>query len=210
MAVPAGEVSASRDTDPLRAFRARCEAYRRHGFDRLDAARFVVRAAGGLEGPALDIGTGKGTCAIALARLGLDVVSIDPDGDEQVTAAALAAEAGVADRIHFVRSDTVYLDFPDGYFGSAAMVGVLHHLDAPEPVLREMARVVRPGGRIVVADFDERGFELVARVLREEGREHTRTATTVEDSVRALEALGFRSEGDTNGHLFDVAVLIKS
>ena len=163
----------------LQAFRERCEVYLRRGYDRFAAARHVVDAAASLRGPALDVGTGQGFLALELARRGLDIVSVDVDAEAQELAWLRAEEAGLGNRIAFVAGDTSRLPYPDGHFGCAAMMDVLHHLDTPGPVLREMGRVVAEGGLVVIADFDEQGFELVSRVHREEGREHPRTAATV-------------------------------
>lgn len=196
-------------SDRLRAFHERCARYRRHGHDRIAAARFVAGSVGAFSGSALDVGTGKGILAIELARRGLEVVSIDPDPEERELAVLLADEAGFGKRIAFVTGDGARLPFPDGRFGYAAMMDVLHHVEEAEPILREMARAVRPGGRIVVADFDDRGFEAVARVLREEGCVHERSAATVDLAEELLLGLGWRRLARVNGCLHDVAVLIK-
>jgi ubiquinone/menaquinone biosynthesis C-methylase UbiE len=163
----------------LRAFRARDEQYRDLGHNRGAAARFVAEAAGLSQGAALDVGTGKGLLAIELARAGMEVVSVDLDADEQTLALLLALGEGVSNRIRFEHGDAAHLPHPDSSFGCVAMMDVLHHLHDPVPVLAEMARVLAPGGRMVVADFDEQGFDLVTRVHRAEGREHPRTAVTV-------------------------------
>ncbi len=193
----------------LNAFHARDLEYRRLGHDRGAAARFIVESAPELSGPALDVGTGKGLLAIALAQTGLEVVSIDIDAEEQNLARQLAQHAGVDGRIRFVRGDAAYLPYPDAYFGCVAMMDVLHHLEHPEPVVREMVRVLKESGPIVVADFDEGGFDLVAAVHRAEGREHPRTATTMAQAVTLLERAGLRRLKCLNGSLHDIAVLVK-
>jgi ubiquinone/menaquinone biosynthesis C-methylase UbiE len=193
----------------LRAFHARNLEYLRVGLDRIGAARLIVETAGALRGPALDVGTGKGLLAIELARKGMSVVSVDVDGDEQELARFLAQEAGVASRVTLVHGDAAHLPYPDGSFGCVAMMDVLHHLDEPGPVLREMARVLEHAGRIIVADFDEQGFDLVAGVHRGEGREHPRTATTIGHAMTELEKAGCRSLGHSNLALHDVVVLVK-
>ncbi|NMB77269.1 MAG: class I SAM-dependent methyltransferase [Myxococcales bacterium] len=152
----------------LRAFHARNVEYLRLGHDRLAAARFVVDAAIELRGPALDVGTGKGLLAIELARRGLEVVSIDVDDQERGLARLLADDAGLASRITFEDGNAAKLPYADGRFGCVAMTDVLHHLADPHPVLREMARVVNVGGILLIAEFDEQGFELVSRVHRAE------------------------------------------
>jgi ubiquinone/menaquinone biosynthesis C-methylase UbiE len=209
MAVGEAMKAASDIHDRLRAFHARNLEYHRLGLDRIGAARLIVETPGALCGPALDVGTGKGLLAIELARTGMAVVSVDVDGEEQELAKFLAQEAGVGSRMTFVHGDAAHLSYPDGHFGCVAMMDVLHHLDEPGPVLREMARVLEHAGRIIVADFDEQGFDLVAGVHRGEGRVHPRTATTIGHAMTELEKAGCRCLGYSNLALHDVVVLVK-
>lgn len=190
--------------DPLSAFRARTERYLREGHDRYEAARFVASGTAPAPGPALDVGTGKGLLALALAERGLAVVSVDVSFDDREVAAALARSAP-GGRVRFVLADAAALPFRRGAFGCAAMMDVLHHLDDAGPVLSEMARAVTPGGRLAVADFSEEGFELVARVHREEGREHPRSAVTLASAAEALRRAGARPEGTASAQLQDAA-----
>ena len=191
------------------AFLARTERYLSLGFDRFAAAEFVVKTGGRLSGPALDIGTGKGLTALALARRALEVVSVDTDANEQSLASFLAAEAGLRDHVRFVCGDASVLSFPDEYFGCAALVDILHHLQDPEPVLEETARVLKPSGILILADFSTEGFKLVARVHREEGREHPASGTTLESAAAFLSGRGFEVSVRLSGHNHDVIVLTK-
>lgn len=188
-----------------RAFTVRTEQYLREGYDRVGAARFVAEAACDLEGPALDVGTGKGLFGMALARRGLDVTSVDVNGEDSALAALLAREVGLECRIRFVLGDARSLPLPDGYFGCVAMMDVLHHLEDVAPVVCEMVRAIRPRGRIVVADFTEEGFELVAAVHRAEGHEHPRSTITVDTARAALAGAGWELCGEVPGHLHRVA-----
>lgn len=191
------------------AFRVRTEQYSGLGFDRFAAADFVVQTGGRLSGPALDIGTGRGLTAMALARRGFEVVSVDPDADEQALAGLLVVEAGLKDRIRFVCGDASVLSFPDNQFGCAALVDVLHHLQDPAPVLEETARVLRPSGILILADFSPEGFELVARMHREEGREHLVSGVTLASASAVLSGKGFDVKGRLSGHKHEVIVLLK-
>lgn len=191
------------------AFRVRTEQYLGLGFDRFAAADFVVKTGGRLSGPALDIGTGKGLTAMAMARQGLEVVSVDPDADEQALAYVLVVEAGLKDRIRFVCGDASVLSFPDNHFGCAALVDVLHHLQDPVSVLEETARVLRPSGTLILADFSPEGFELVARMHRGEGREHPVSGVTLESAAAVLSGKGFDVTVRRSGHKHDVIVLTK-
>jgi peptide deformylase len=191
------------------AFEARTAQYRALGYDRVAAARFVARAAGRLRGPALDVGTGKGLLARELARLSLDVVSVDLDTSELPLASQLAREAGFGERLRFLPGDARRLPFPSGHFGCAAMMDVLHHLDEPRPVLAEMARTVRVGGIVIVADFSPEGLRLVQRVHQAEGRVHPDSGVTVEQARTLLEREGLDCVGTVGGHLHEVRLLIK-
>jgi ArsR family transcriptional regulator len=122
-----------------------------------------------------DIGTGTGILAIELARLGLDVVAIDHSPRMLDAARAKLEEEGFAfgtdgfalrnggDAVGVDGSDTGRvslrtgeagaLPLADGEVDAALAHMVLHYLPAPADALREMARVVRPGGAVVVVDF---------------------------------------------------------
>jgi SAM-dependent methyltransferase len=89
------------------------------------------------------------------------------------------------------------------------MMDVLHHLDEPRPVFHEMARVLKHAGLVLVADFDEQGFDLVADVHRGEGREHRRTATTIEHAMAELENAGCRCLGRSALAMHYILVLAK-
>lgn len=195
--------------EQLSAFRARNDQYLSLGHDRLAAASFVVASAGELRGPALDVGTGKGLLAVELARRGLDVVSIDVEEKERELAMLLAQEQGLASRITFERADAARLPYANEQFGCVAMMDVLHHLDDPGPVLREMIRVVQVGGTVLIADFDEQGFDCVSRVHRVEGREHPRTAATVSAAAEELGGVGLCCAARAHGHQHEVLVLQK-
>ena len=191
------------------AFEARAEQYLRLGYDRFAAADFVAAAAGRLNGPALDIGTGRGITALALVRQGLDVVSVDTDADGQNLASLLAAEAGLKDRMRFLQGDAADLPYSKDYFGCATMMDVLHHLKDPMPVLEETARVLKPSGIFILAEFTPEGFELVSRVHQEEGRDHPVSGVTLKSAEALLSGRVFEIAARRSGHKHDVIVFRK-
>jgi 2-polyprenyl-3-methyl-5-hydroxy-6-metoxy-1,4-benzoquinol methylase len=84
------------------------------------------------------------------------------------------------------------------------MMQVLCHLDEAEPVLSKMARPVKPGGRIVVAEFSEEGLALIWRVHRaEEGTHQGRI--NIKDPKKYLAARGFSKEGRAEVYHNEVA-----
>jgi SAM-dependent methyltransferase len=96
---------------------------------------------------ALDVGTGAGALALALAPHVAEVVGIDPVPE----LLALARERAPANAA-FVEGDGTALPFPDASFDLAGTLRTLHHVRRPELVLAELARVIRPGGRVLVVD----------------------------------------------------------
>jgi ubiquinone/menaquinone biosynthesis C-methylase UbiE len=192
-----------------RAFRERTEQFLRLGHDRMAAAGAVAEAVGECDGPVLDVGTGRGLLAMALARRGPEVVTVDSSAEDRDLAVALAEEAGLSGTIRFLQSDAVRLPFPDGHFAACATMDVLHHLENGGAVLAEMARVLRPGGTLVVAEFDARGFEIVGKVHREEGRTHPEGPVTSAWAEGYLSGLGLVRTGGLHAHEHLVSVFLK-
>jgi SAM-dependent methyltransferase len=115
----------------------------------LELERRVLRLLSPLGGDerALDAGCGAGAFALAIAPHVGEVVGID--GDAALLAAArerAPANAG------FVEGDVTALPFPYGDFDIAGCLRVLHHVHRPGLVLSELARVLRPGGRLLLVD----------------------------------------------------------
>jgi ubiquinone/menaquinone biosynthesis C-methylase UbiE len=102
----------------------------------------------------LDVGCGTGGACVEIAeRAGPTgrVAGIDPS--EAMIAAARKA-AGSRSTIELRVASIYALPFPDGAFDAVRAERVFQHLGDPEAGLREMIRVTRPGGRILVADPD--------------------------------------------------------
>jgi ubiquinone/menaquinone biosynthesis C-methylase UbiE len=193
-----------------RAFVRRTRTYRDLGFDRHAAARFVASLTREAKGPVLDVGTGKGLLAISLAEHFQEVVSIDVSTEDSELAAALADEAGVLERIQFLTCDAVRVPFPDGHFGCVAMMDVLHHIEEGERVLKEVRRTLRPGGSLVVADFTEEGFDLIARVHHEDGIEHPVGPVTLDWAAAWLQGEGFARTREKTDQLQRAIVFSKA
>jgi ubiquinone/menaquinone biosynthesis C-methylase UbiE len=96
---------------------------------------------------ALDVGCGTGALAYVLAAYVGEVIGID-----RSEAYLAAAREHAPPRCAFVAGDATALPFPYGDFDLVGCVRVLHHVERPELVVSEIARVTRPGGRIIVAD----------------------------------------------------------
>ncbi len=192
-----------------RAFLDLARRFEERGHDQLGVPRFVLESAGPLDGPVLDLGTGRGIMARELARRGFDVVSVDVSAEEQELAACLTEEDDVRARIEFVEVDGVTLPFRDGTFGAAVTVNALHHFDDGAAALGELLRVVRPGGKVVLADFSPEGFRLVAEVRATVGSDHPEGPVTMDWARGYLRGLGASETALTEGRFTRVATFTK-
>lgn len=99
----------------------------------------------------LDIGSGTGEHARALAEVvgeSGQVVGVDPNKGMRAEAARRAPRA------RFVDGSVYDLPFPDDSLDAVTCERLFQHLHDPEGATREIARVLRPGGRVVITDTD--------------------------------------------------------
>lgn len=103
----------------------------------------------------LDVGCGPGTITVDLARLVAPgrVVGIDTAQPVLVKAGELAAARGV-ENVLFETADVNALPYHEASFDVVHAHQVLQHLPDPVHALREMRRVLRPGGTLAVRDAD--------------------------------------------------------
>lgn len=111
----------------------------------------------------LDLGAGTGRYAVAAAARGVEVVGVDP------AAAMLAVARSRTNNqpVTLVRADATRLPFPDGSFDAVLAVTSLCFTADPGRVLAEAARVLRPGGRLVLGELNR--WSLWALLRRAEG-----------------------------------------
>jgi demethylmenaquinone methyltransferase / 2-methoxy-6-polyprenyl-1,4-benzoquinol methylase len=118
--------------------------------------RTLVRAVhAGPHDRVLDVATGTGMVAAELVRrYGCFVVALDQSEEMLALAhAKLAARPSLAARIELVRGEAERLPFRDDEFDALTFTYLLRYVDDPAATLAELARVVKPGGRIVSLEF---------------------------------------------------------
>ncbi|MFF1278934.1 methyltransferase domain-containing protein [Streptomyces marokkonensis] len=108
-------------------------------------------------GHLLDVGCGIGGPAVQLARVtGAEVTGITVSHDQVTLANRLAADLGLADRVRFEYADAMELPYADASFDASWLLESIIHMPDRGHVLKEIARVVRPRGRVVFTDLCER------------------------------------------------------
>jgi SAM-dependent methyltransferase len=99
----------------------------------------------------LDLGCGAGHTALALAPRAARVMAVDVTPEMLAVASALAAQRGITN-VEFHRADAASLPFDDAGFALVTSRFAAHHFAAPAQALAEAARVLRPGGRLLLVD----------------------------------------------------------
>ena len=144
----------------------------------------------------MDVGAGRGIASYALARDGWTVCALEPDGSALVGAGAirnLAAATGYP--IETVEAFAENLPFEGGEFDLILARQALHHARDLGQLLRELYRVLRPGGRLVALrdhvisrPEDLARFHAVHSLHRLYGGEH---AYRLDEYVAAIRNAGF-------------------
>ncbi len=112
----------------------------------------------------LDAGCGDGKLACAAASLGAEVTGVDPDPTMLAAARSRANTVGV--KATFLEGRIERLPFPDGAFDVVAAITVLCFVSDAAGAVREMARVLRPSGRLVVGELGRWSLWAALRRLR--------------------------------------------
>src|SRR5438132_6528227 len=159
---------------------------------------------------ALDVGTGAGTLALALAPLVAEVVGVDVV-PELLERARAQAPANVA----FAEGDATGLPFEAASFDLVCCRRTLHHIARPERAVAELTRVARPGGRVFVDDQIAPADPLAAldldRFERARDPSHTRTLPDIdfrhlfEANGLVLQQTRFQTHRRELGYYLDLA-----
>jgi len=101
----------------------------------------------------LDVGCGDGALAVELGRRGAEVVGVDASAAMIAAACRRARQDGI--EIGFVVGDARSLPFAAGSFDLVTAITILCFVGRAAPAFREIARVLRPGGRTVIGELGD-------------------------------------------------------
>lgn len=116
------------------------------------AIEFVMSEVGAVSGDALDVASGTGVFARALAPSCRRVVAFDATEEMLARAEKTAVELGIHN-IEYQLGDASQLPFEDEAFDVVTSRLAVHHFASPGAIVSEMARVCKKGGRVIVADI---------------------------------------------------------
>lgn len=118
-----------------------------------EALNKIVQAAeAGPADTSLDIACGPGLLVCAFARVVRFATGIDLTPAMLEQARKIQREQGL-NNVSWQQGDVTALPYPDAHFSIVSSRFVFHHLQDPLAVLKEMTRVCKPVGRVVVADI---------------------------------------------------------
>lgn len=137
------------------------------------------------DAPILDLCTGTGDLALAYARAAARAAGGSSPGEHSAAGDAAAPvvaadfchpmlvrgdakrrRAGLNGQVTFVEADTQRLPFPDDYFQLVSVAFGLRNVSDTDRGLAEMARVCRPGGRVVVLEFSQPRWQPLGGLYR--------------------------------------------
>lgn len=174
------------DKDRVRAFFTEKAAdYSRNESQRAgpDLARLLDRISPDGDETVLDVATGVGHTAIAVAPRVRRVVGIDLTPRMKDEFARNAAAAGV-ENVEFLVGDAESIDFPDAAFDLVTCRRALHHFPEPGKAVGEVARVLRPGGVAAFADMTTpdgpAGADLMNGIEKDRDSSHARALPPAE------------------------------
>jgi ubiquinone/menaquinone biosynthesis C-methylase UbiE len=123
-----------------------------------DAVREKAFAVAGVTAgqTAADIGAGTGFVTEGLAQRGLRVIAVD---QSEAMLAEMRRKFGA--RIDARLGGAEHLPVPDESVDHAFANMYLHHVEEPPRAIKEMARILKPGGKLVITDLDEHPFEFL-------------------------------------------------
>src|SRR6185312_8505950 len=150
------------------------------------ALELIVRSAGaGPEDTVLDVGCGPGLLACAFARVVRHATGIDLT-PAMLDQARKASQEQQLTNVSWQQGDVTQLPYPDVHFSIVSSRFVFHHLEQPLVVLKEMVRVCKPAGRIVVADMAPAPEKADALNAEERLRDPSHVRALTEKELREL------------------------
>lgn len=157
---PVAETLTERNRAALELFAPLAETYDRYarllsfGQDGRWRRFLVSRIEAGPDDRVLDVACGTGAVALELVRAhGCRVVGIDQSSEMLSAGRSRIASAGRAGLIELREGRAEELPFPDASFDALTFTYLLRYVDDPGGTLRELARVVRPGGIVAGLEF---------------------------------------------------------
>jgi len=169
----------------------RIKLFQEYGYDTQSERHFILESAKPLAGSILEIGTGSGHMAIALAQAGFRFTTIDKDPESLQFAKLNIEYLGFQNQVTFEIENCEKMSFTDGSFDKILCVNALHHLERPFQMVDEVARVLATRGKIVLSEFTDAAMDIVNKIHADEGTSHQVSNVKIDQLSEQLVSKGF-------------------
>ena len=163
--------------------------FKKFGYD-IPRARKEIVSKAKLFGRVLEVGTGKGHLAVALAQKGLKIISIDMDKKAQQVALVNLKRLEFDKQITLKYMNAERLFYRDSFFDGVISVNFLHHARNPLRCIKEMIRVTK--NILVLADINKKGERIMDKVHALEGHSHPGSKVSFKDLKLFLRESGMK------------------
>ncbi len=166
----------------------RLKLFKKYGYDIPKARKFILTKARISRGKILEVGTGRGHMAVALAKNSLRVVSIDLDRKAQDVAKLKLESLKLDKSVSLKIMNAERLKYKDNSFDYVISVNFIHHAKNPVKCLKEMIRVTK--NKLIIADLNKRGEKIMEKVHALDGHSHAASKMSLSGVKEYLEKAG--------------------
>jgi ubiquinone/menaquinone biosynthesis C-methylase UbiE len=168
----------------------RQKLFKKYGYDIPKARNYIIAKAKLAKGKILEVGTGRGHMAIALAKKGFKLTSVDLDIKGQTVTKVSLKAMKLDESVILKIMNAERLRYKDGSFDYVISVNFIHHAKNPARCLKEMIRVVK--NKLVVVDINKRGERIMEHVHRLDGHSHEVSKMSLRNVKLFLEKFGLK------------------
>jgi predicted O-methyltransferase YrrM len=180
------------DEKAITEYHSRRQKYIALGFNQYETMEYLVSLMKPIEGTALEVGTGRGLTAVTIARYA-PLTTVDIDEEVVDFAKQLAKSEGLFDRIEFINRDIISDPFPAGSFDYVFSTIAFHHYDDPVKMISLLCSITEK--KLLVADFNDNGFNIVDKMHKNEGHEgHDKGKADISIAGDVMRQNGFEVE----------------
>ncbi|MDP3149619.1 MAG: class I SAM-dependent methyltransferase [Ignavibacteria bacterium] len=134
----------------------------------------------------LDIATGTGRAASTLTRMGYYVITGDYNFDSKIESERRITDAYLT-KVKYVRLNLEKIPFPDDAVENIVCINTVHELDDPFLCLKEIIRINTKTGKLLIADFNSEGFDVMDKLHTvRKGEVHSRGKISFEEIKNIL------------------------
>ena len=174
--------------DVIKRDMGRLKLFKKYGYDIPKARNLILAKAKLSKAKILEVGTGKGHMAIALARKGFKLTSVDLDIKAQYIAKA-SLKAMKLDKLVILKvMNAERLQYKDDSFDYVISVNFIHHAKNPVRCLKEMIRLAKD--KLVIVDINKKGERIMQKVHGLDGHSHAASKMSLQGVKAFLDKAG--------------------